>query len=303
MSISQIAKKLSRNKSTISREIKRNSNIKGYDPKFAQEKSKLRRWHNYMFRWFKFYDFSILFKTYFNKRWSGVWVTYLKIKNLKLDMKMPSFRHVYNMINSCHWLIHPWERLKPKYMKRYGIRKFNYHKFAVNKKFVLPIALRPNCINKRSRYTDYELDLICGTVKEKHSGYLVVLVNRTTRQAYAKYSKSKNDFVIAGIVKKIIEENKLIVDSITPDRGKEFDRLSLVAKWLNFKIYQCDPYRSWQKGTVENLNGIIRRYFDSSTNFSKITDEQIQFVLDKINNMPRKMFHGLSANEYAKVNF
>ena len=301
MSLSQIARKLSRNKSTISREIKRNSSIKGYDPKFAQEKAKLRRWHNYMFRWFKFYDFSMLFKIYFNKRWSGVWVTFMKIKSLELDIKLPSLRHVYNLINSCHWVILPSERLRVRYIKRYGRRrKEDLH---TNSKYVKPIAMRPFFINQRLRPCDYELDLICGSTKEKHSGYLVVLVNRLSRQIYAKYSKSKNDFKIASIVRQIILENNLNIKSITPDRGPEFNRMALVAKWFNLTIYQCDPYRSYQKGTIENANSIIRRFFPVGTNFSKITNEQIQFVLDKINNMPRKMFNGLSANEYAKVNF
>ena len=301
MAISEIAKKLSKNKTTIYREIKRNSSVNGYDPKIAHQKSILRRWHNYMFRWLKFDYFSILFKTYFDKRSSGVWVTYLRIKNLGVDLLMPSLRHVYNLINSWNWVINPRERLRKRYLKRYGIRKKEPLK--TDNKFVMPIAFRPEEINKRLRPCDFELDLICGTLTQKHSGYLVILVNRSSRQIYGKYSSSKNDFKIAGIVKEIIVDNNLNVKSITTDRGGEFDKLALLGKWLNLFIYQGDPYRSCQKGSIENANSIIRRFFPSGTNFSKITNEQIQYVFEKINSMPRKLLDGLSANEYAKLNF
>ena len=53
--------------------------------------------------------------------------------------------------------------------------------------------------------------------------------------------------------------------------------------------YFCEPYHSWEKGTIENRNGIIRRYFPKGTDFSKISQEQIKYVQDKINNMPMKL--------------
>ena len=64
----------------------------------------------------------------------------------------------------------------------------------------------------------------------------------------------------------------------------------------------CNPYSSWEKGTVENINGLIRRFFPKGTDFDKITDEQIQQVEDWINNRPMKVLGYKSPNEkYAEL--
>ena len=96
--------------------------------------------------------------------------------------------------------------------------------------YVFPIAIRTSCVNQRLRNTDQEVDGICGTNAEKKSGYLVVLINRATRQAYAKYAATKNDFKVLGVIRDIIKENNLVVDTITQDRGPEFNRLGLLGK-------------------------------------------------------------------------
>lgn len=147
------------------------------------------------------------------------------------------------------------------------------------------------------------MDLVCGSNKIKHSGYLVVLINRLSRKYYAMKCRSKNGFLIAGIIKKIIEKHNLKVTTITTDRGKEFERLPLVAKWCSFVIYWCDSYRSYQKGSIENCNSICRRFFPTPTNFNELSDEYIQSKIDEINNMERKLLNGLSANEYEEKFF
>ena len=183
----------------------------------------------------------------------------MSIQKFELGIRLPSLRHVYNLINSRNWVITPNDRLRVKYIKRYGIRDKEH--IISHTKYVKSIAFRPEEINKRLRPCDFELDLVCGTSLEKHSGYLVVLVNRSSRQVYGKYSPSKNEFKIAGIIREIIIKNNLNVKSITTDRGPEFAKIAIAAKWCNFIVYQCDPYKSCQKGSIENMNSIIRRFF------------------------------------------
>ena len=70
-----------------------------------------------------------------------------------------------------------------------------------------------------------------------------------------------------------------------------------INKTLNIKSYFCKPYSAWEKGTVENINGIIRRFFPKGTDFGKISSEQIKYVENWINNRPMKVLNYLTPNE------
>ena len=89
-------------------------------------------------------------------------------------------------------------------------------------------------------------------------------------------------------------ENKKVL-SITTDNGIEYKQHHNI----NTTMYFCDPYSSWQKGSVENVNKMIRRYFPKGTDFSKITSEQLKYVIDLINKKPRKILGYRTALEVA----
>lgn len=78
------------------------------------------------------------------------------------------------------------------------------------------------------------------------------------------------------------------VKTITPDRGKEFAKHSLVTKALDIPFYFPDPYAPWQRPTNENFNGLLREYMPKSTDFSKYTDSDIERYAAKLNTRPRK---------------
>lgn len=79
--------------------------------------------------------------------------------------------------------------------------------------------------------------------------------------------------------------------------GIEFERIGILAKHLNFKVYLCDPYASFQRGSNEHLNGMIRRMWKKGTDFNLVSNEELQRVINLINNMPRKNFNWYSANQ------
>ena len=243
----------------------------------------------------------MLFKNIFNKASSGVYVTRLTISENYDDINIPSERHIYNLINSNYWFVSRKERLRPRYIKRFSTRRKYFVK--TNNKFVFPMICRPYCVNARLRSTDYEIDLVCGSSKIKKSGYLVVLINRLSRKYYIMKCRSKNGFIVTATVKKIIEKYKLVITTLTCDQGSEFEKLGLVAKWLNFKVYYCDSYKSYQKGSIENCNSIARRFFPNPTNFMDLSDEYIEEKMNEINNMPRKLLGDLSANQYEEKFF
>ncbi|MBN1988761.1 MAG: IS30 family transposase [Bacteroidales bacterium] len=79
--------------------------------------------------------------------------------------------------------------------------------------------------------------------------------------------------------------------TITADNGKEFADHQTIAKELNVDFYFAKPYHSWERGSNENLNGLIRQYIPKKTDFSNITEEYVQFVEEQLNSRPRKGFN------------
>ena len=88
----------------------------------------------------------------------------------------------------------------------------------------------------------------------------------------------------------IIRDEKLLVKSIAVDNGLEFQMMDITAKQFNFKVYYCQPYSSFQRGTNENINVLVRRWYKKGTNFSLVSEDKIKTLERKVNNMPRKMF-------------
>ncbi len=80
-------------------------------------------------------------------------------------------------------------------------------------------------------------------------------------------------------------------------RSKEFARARQVQERLGIPICFCEPHHPWQKPSVENTNGLIREFFPKGTDFSKVTDEEVQHVFDMINDRPRKVLGFRTANE------
>ena len=85
--------------------------------------------------------------------------------------------------------------------------------------------------------------------------------------------------------------------SITYDNGCEFAKHEKINKELNIKSYFCKPYHSWEKGTVENINGLIRRFFPKGTDFDTISEEDIAYVEEWINERPMKIFGYMSPKQ------
>ncbi len=88
------------------------------------------------------------------------------------------------------------------------------------------------------------------------------------------------------------------LETVTPDRGKEFANHREASRALGgVPFHFCQPHHPWQKPTVENTNGPIREFFPKGTDFSRVTDEEVQEVFEKINDRPRKVLGFRTANE------
>lgn len=136
------------------------------------------------------------------------------------------------------------------------------------------------------RFGDFEMDTIVG---RGNHGAIVTLIERSTNMLFMrKLKKGKNAKELAQTVIHLLSPFKDHIKSITTDNGTEFACHEMIAKSLGVTIYFADPYASWQKGAIENANGLIRQYVPKKETFEHISQQQITKYLKKINMRPRK---------------
>jgi len=154
------------------------------------------------------------------------------------------------------------------------------------------IEERPQIVNLRRRYGDWEADLIEGT---KGSGFILSLYERKIHigKLLKLETKSKEE-TTAGILKQL---KAYRVKSVTYDNGLEFSGHEEISEALNAKGYFCRPYHSWEKGGVENFNGLVRQYLPKGTDFSDLTNQTLKQIENEINRRPRKTLNIKSPSE------
>ncbi|MBN4084470.1 IS30 family transposase [Mycoplasma sp. CSL10166] len=291
-SLRSIARSLRRNVSSISREIRKNCDYYGnYNFLIAEEKMLRRKSHKYLFRFdvnFKFEEFSNYFKKKYDKKFHGVKATYNYVKSKNNNILIPSIKTIFNWLKTNKWIITRKDRLR-SYYKKGGKRQSSViSRLIKSAEYVLPIWARPKEVDLRLVFGHWEADLILG---KRSTGYknIITLTERKTRIGFADFVSSKSPNEINAKLKQMIIKNKLNVKSITIDNGIEFEKIGILAKWLNIKIYRAEPYASFQRGSNENWNGLIRREFKKGFDFNSINFDYLQEIVFKINNMPREI--------------
>ncbi len=151
---------------------------------------------------------------------------------------------------------------------------------------------RPPAVNDRSEVGHWEADTVEG--KRTTSDHLSVHEERRIRYTKLHRIHGKGGAATLAALKATVRSvPKGFTKSFTFDNGFE----NTQHRKLKVPTYFCDPYSSWQKGSVENTNGLIRQYFPKRTDFTLVTDERIQFVEDRLNNRPRKILEYRTPNE------
>ena len=201
-----------------------------------------------------------------------------------------STKQVYNWINEGKINIRVedtcYKRSKRKKRKTSGMMK--HLEWNMENKTVLPISLRPKHIEERKEIGHLEIDSIIGKRNEYPS--IISMVDRASRVLWLIKAEGRNEYYIEKLIRKYIEENKIVVKSMTTDNGSEFQALGITAKRLGVKLYKCDPYCSFQRGTNERMNGIVRRYIPKGKSMYEVEQQYVEDIADKINRMPRKIF-------------
>ena len=175
---------------------------------------------------------------------------------------------------------------------------------AGGKRVVIPnrtgIEQRPKEADGR-RFGDFEMDTIVG---KGNRGAILTIVERNTNMLFMrKLTHGKNAGELAKNVVWMLEPYRKHIKTITTDNGTEFTCHEYITQKLGAKVYFADPYSSWQKGAVENANGLIRQYIPKNAEFSKISHQKVRQVMEKINARPRQKLKFLTPNEcfYEKI--
>ena len=275
----EIADMLRVHKSTISREINRNSNKRYYCPDHAQRLARARQKSKRRYRIAE--DVWVYVEAFLRIEWSPEQISgWLKERqNVKV-----SHEHIYQYIlkdkrTGCD--LHNHLRCQKKYRKRYGTN---------SRRGTLPnrisIDERPAIVETRSRYGDWEVDTIIGKGRQQA---IVTLTERKSRLVLIQKVERRTGINVSQAIIKLLKPIKECVHTITSDNGTEFSRHEHVARQLKTDFYFAHPYCSWERGLNENTNGLIRQYFPKKHNFNTITEEQIQLVVHRLNNRPRKI--------------
>ena len=154
------------------------------------------------------------------------------------------------------------------------------------------IEERPDEINNRTTFGNWEIDTIVG--KKESSPVLLSLDERFTRKRHLVKIPSRSSEAVRQGLEKIAEyygeRFEAVFKSVTSDNGSEFVDLG---RYLpkSTKVYYAHPYSSYERGTNEKQNSLVRRFFPKGKSFDSVTDEQIAFVEHWINNLPRKIFN------------
>lgn len=275
-----IAKAIQKDKSVISREIKRNCDKRSEE---YRHELATRKYGERKVKKPKKIKLTKEVKRYIESklelRWSPEQIS---STSSEFGDAMVSHERIYQYIiqdKKAGGTLYKYLRRKKKYRRR--LSKDSRGKINNQKN----IGLRPAVVDEKSRFGDLEIDLVIG---KDHKGALLTANDRKSGYNWIEKLHNKESHTVAAALIKIFMPYKNIIHTITSDNGKEFADHEMVSKALNIDFYFADPYSSWQRGSNENFNGLVRDYLPKKTNFAEVTDEQVKNISEELNQRPRK---------------
>lgn len=278
---SQIADEVGVDKSTISRELKRNKGQRGWRPKQAQELCDERR-----------RDCANA-KRFTQDDWDGVEV--LIRQDLSPDQAAERlalegglrishetiYQHIYADKRGGGEL---WQHLRCQKPRRKRYASGQERRGTIRNR--VGIDQRPEIVDQKTRIGDWEGDTVIG---KSHRGALVTLAERKSRYVLAAPVPSKHAGGVTVAMTKLLRPHKRKCHTVTLDNGKEFAEHEKIAAALKVDIYFANPYCSWERGLNENSNGLLRQYFPKGMELTGVTQEQVQWAVNRLNHRPRKV--------------
>ncbi|GAK39565.1 transposase [Paenibacillus sp. TCA20] len=287
LSARAIARELERHHSTISRELKRNQSSDGYQAVASDERYQcLRQAQRSRGKWTKALGEEI--EKRLHETWSPEQISMSYASKGKL---MVSFKTIYRWLykgrlarTTVQQLRHKGKRRKPQ--ERRG-------RFLVG----TTIKQRPKEIRSRETFGHWELDTVVSS-RGKSKACVATFIERKTRLYTAIKMPDRTALSMEIAVGVAAAQHPLgTFQTATVDRGKEFACFHDLEAIHGVKVYFADPYSSWQRGSNENGNGLLREFFPKGKDFAEVSEDELEHALHLINNRPRKCLGWKTAHE------
>lgn len=273
----EIAGVIGSHKSTISREMRRNSGRRGYRPRQANFKALNRHKHRHV---------RILQETWETIEsklcldWSPEQISGWLHKAQAIKV---SHEWIYQHILADKWMggtLFRHLRCQKKRRKRCG---------GYDRRGQLPnrvsIEKRPAIVEQRQRLGDWEIDTMVG---KRHHQAIVTLIERKSRFALLRKVEQRTADLVCKALIDLLQPVSDRLHTLTADNGKEFAEHEKIARELKADFYFAHPYSAWERGSNENMNGLIRQYIPKSRNLASLDETEVELVMDRLNNRPRK---------------
>ena len=276
----EIAKSLNRDKSTISREITRNTGLRGYRHVQANNLAIAR--HKQKNKNIKMtVELIQVIDEYIKSDWSPEQISgFLKKDNQITVHHETIYQYILADKKAGGKLYLHLRHQNKTYRKRYGNAR---NRTGIpNRK---DIDERPAIANDRGRVGDWEGDTIIG---KAHKGAIVTIDERVSKLRLAFPLAAKKAQNVADAIKLLLMPIKDYVHTFTFDNGKEFTTHEQIAEGLQCDTYFAKPYHSWERGQNENANGLLRQYFPKSMELVNISIKKVFEAVHKLNSRPRK---------------
>jgi IS30 family transposase len=289
-SLREIARRINRHHSTVSRELKRNDDpdfedtVYWYDWTHPEALKRRRKAKHHRRR-----SIRRLVK-YIEQKLIDDWSPETISEKLKIDYPNDSEMCV------SHETIYRWVYSDAKkggtlyrHLRRRRKKRRKQSRYGSGRRFIpgrVSISERPDIVETRQRFGDWEGDTIEG---KKSTGYMATHVERKSRYLIAtKLVNKKAETLTLKSIKAYWRIPKKMRKTLTVDNGKEFARFKELESKTGLTVYFADPYSAWQRGTNENTNGLLRQYFPKGTDFREFSEQSIAFAVKKLNHRPRK---------------
>lgn len=289
-SIRQIAHNLNRSASSISRELRRHNFEQGYDALLAHQQAKAKRHTPRIVKKLKAHrHLRSYVMNNLDRCWSPQQISCRLVKDFpeSKDMRI-SHETIYAFIYAM-----PKSGLRQELIA--NLRRKHPHRYAHGRdpakqkariSDMISIHDRPEEIEGRQIMGHWEGDLIIG---KNHGSAVGTLVERKSRYVFLAHlnnqTANETRLSFTGKLSGVPQE---IRQSLTYDQGKEMSQHKILSADLNMSVYFCDPRSPWQKGTVENTNGLIRQFLPKGSDLSDISQDRLDEISHLLNTRPRK---------------
>ena len=273
----EIAECLGVHKSTISRELRRNKGLRGYRPKQAHQKAMSRKNHSrnkiLPATW-------VVIEAKIRLEWSPEQVSDWLKRHVGVEI---SHEWIYQYVladKHAGGTLYRHLRCQKKRRKRYG--SYDHRGKLPNR---VSIEKRPAVVDQRKRIGDWEVDTIIG---KGHRQAIVSLTERKSRLVLLRKVERRTATLVGDAVIDLLQPISDRLHTITGDNGKEFAEHERICRVLNTDFFFAHPFAAWERGTNENMNGLVRQYIPKQRELESITDYDLLFITNRLNHRPRK---------------